>query len=205
MFSGIISEIGTIKKIHQPCTRAAQGQRQKAWLFEIQARRILTRLKIGSSVAVNGACLTVVRKMGSCFMVEVVAETLRKTYFSKLKDGAKVNLEPAVRPFDELGGHLVQGHIDDVGRISEIFDTKHDVIWTVELPKQLMRYVANKGFIALDGVSLTGLNPDTLKFQVAIIPYTMKHTIFQYKREGDPVNVEVDMMAKYLERLLPKR
>lgn len=196
MFSGIIYEIGTIREIKK---------RKNAWSFLIKASRTLSRLKPGSSVAVNGACLTVTKKVAGGFWVDIVAETLRKTYFGKFNIGSYVNLEPAIRPFDELGGHLVQGHIDGVGIIKDIFDTKHDVIYTVELPKKLMRYVANKGFIALDGISLTGLNPDTMHFRVAIIPYTLKHTIFKYKKKGDPVNVEVDMMAKYLERLLPRK
>ncbi|MDD5341944.1 MAG: riboflavin synthase [Patescibacteria group bacterium] len=196
MFSGIVYEIGTIKEIKK---------RKKAWSFQIKAGRILGRLKPGSSVAINGACLTVTKKVPGGFWVDVVAETMRRTYFGKLKVGSQVNLEPAIRAFDELGGHLVQGHIDGVGIIKDIFDTKHDVIFTVELPIKLMKYVANKGFIALDGISLTGLNPDTVNFQVAIIPYTRQHTIFKYKKKGDPVNVEVDMMAKYLERLLPKK
>lgn len=196
MFSGMVYDIGLIKEIKK---------RQRAWAFHIQAKRILGRLKVSGSVAVNGACLTVVKKVSGGFWVDVVAETLRRTALGKCRVGTKVNLEPAVRPFDELGGHLVQGHIDGVGKITDIFDTKHDLIYTIELPKKLMRYVANKGFIAVDGVSLTGFNPDTVAFQVAIIPYTNKHTIFQYKKEGDLVNIEVDMMAKYLERLLPKK
>ncbi|MBU0707260.1 riboflavin synthase [Patescibacteria group bacterium] len=196
MFSGIIYEIGTIKEIKK---------RKKAWSYYIQAKKSLSRMKVGSSIAVNGACLTVTKKTPKGFWIDMVAETMRKTYFNKCKVGARVNLEPSLRPFDELGGHLVQGHIDGVGKITDIFDTKHDLIYTIELPKKLMRYVANKGFIAVDGVSLTGLNPDTIMFQVAIIPHTNKHTTFQYKKKGDPVNIEVDMMAKYLERLLPKK
>lgn len=196
MFSGIIYDIGTIKDIKK---------RKRAWTFQLQAHRILSRLKVSGSVAVNGTCLTVVKKSPGGFWVEVVAETLRRTAFGKYRVGTKVNLEPAVRPYDELGGHLVQGHIDGVGKITDIFDTKHDLIYTIELPKKLMRYVINRGFIAIDGVSLTGFNPDTIAFQVAIIPYTNKHTIFQYKKEGDLVNIEVDMIAKYLERLLPKK
>ena len=196
MFSGMVYDIGTIKEIKK---------RQKAWAIHIQAKRILGRLKVSSSVSVNGACLTVVKKVPGGFWIEAVAETLRRTALGKYRVGTKVNLEPAVRPFDELGGHLVQGHIDCVGKITDIFDTKHDLIYTIELPKKLMRYVANKGFIAVDGVSLTGFNPDTIAFQVAIIPYTNTHTVFQYKKEGDLVNIEVDMMAKYLERLLPKK
>lgn len=196
MFSGIVYDIGTIKEIKK---------RKRAWAFQIQGKRILGRLKASSSVAVNGACLTVVKKVPGGFWVEVIAETLRRTAFGKYRVGAKVNLEPAVRPYDELGGHLVQGHVDCTGKITDIFDTKHDLIYTIRLPKKMMRYVANKGFITVDGVSLTGFNPDTIAFQVAIIPYTNTHTIFQYKKEGDLVNIEVDMIAKYLERLLPKK
>ncbi len=196
MFSGIIYEIGTVKQIKK---------RTKSWSYHIQAGKTLARTKVGSSVAVNGACLTVTKKEPRGFWVDIVAETMRRTYFGKCRVGTKVNLEPSLRPFDELGGHLVQGHVDGVGKIKDIFDTKHDLIYTIELPKKLMRYVANKGFIAVDGVSLTGLNPDTVEFQVAIIPHTKKHTIFQFKKKGDPVNIEVDMMAKYLERLLPRK
>lgn len=196
MFSGIICEVGKIKEIKK---------KKKSWAYNIQAKKVLNRLKVGSSIAVNGACLTVIKKEPNGFWIDIVAETMRKTYFKKCKVGTQVNLEPSLRPFDELGGHLVQGHIDGVGIITDIFDTKHDLIYSIKLPKKLMRYVANKGFIAVDGVSLTGLNPDTIMFQVAIIPHTNKHTIFQYKKKGDPVNIEVDMMAKYLERLLPKK
>ncbi|MDP3964545.1 MAG: riboflavin synthase [bacterium] len=196
MFSGIINEIGTIQAI---------TKRQRAWVVDVKAKRILSRLKKSGSVAVNGACLTVVKKSAGLFRVEVIRETLSKTTFRSLSVDDKVNLEAAVRPFDELGGHLVQGHIDATGSIMDIFDTGHDIILTVELPKRLMKYVADKGFIALDGVSLTGLNPDTTKFQVAIIPFTLEHTILKHKKVGDRVNIEVDMMAKYLERHLPRK
>ncbi len=196
MFSGNTYEVGTVKEIKK---------RKKSWSINITAKKILGRIKVGHCISISGACLPVTKKVAGGFMVEADVETLRHTLFQKIKVGSKLNLELPLRPFDDLGGHLVQGHVDGVGKILEVFDTHHDVIWTIELPKKLMKYVVHAGFIALDGVSLTGMNPDTIKFQVAIIPQTRKKTNFQYKKKGDLVNVEVDMMAKYLEKLVSKR
>jgi riboflavin synthase len=184
MFTGIVEELGTV--------RARAGHR-----FEFAASEVLEGLAVGDSVAVNGCCLTVVAVGDGWWGADVVDETLSRTVLGDLVAGDPVNLERPVRLADRLGGHLVQGHVDGVG---EIVRPAPDL--EVRVPPALRRYVVEKGSVALDGVSLTVVRPTDEGFTVAIIPHTAGVTTLGRKGVGDRVDVEVDVMAKYAERLL---
>ena len=195
MFSGIVERVGTIEGIE----RASGG----------------TRLRIrsgfdqdpaaGDSVSVNGVCLTVERAQAGIVETVAVEETLRRTTLGSLEAGRRVNLERAVRVGDALGGHWVQGHVDGVASIRTVSKNPEDVRVEVEIPEPLLRYVAEKGSIALDGVSLTVAAITDPIAVVALIPYTLSHTIASEYAPGRVVNVEVDIVARYLERLLTAR
>lgn len=192
MFTGIIKDKGKIEKI--------QGNR----IF-LKSEKIAPNLKLGSSVAVDGVCLTVSEKNKDMFSVEVMPETKRVTTLESLKRGDQVNLEPALTLQDEIGGHLVTGHIDGVGKISKIEREKDSFILEIVPPSQLIKYIVYKGSIALDGVSLTVAQVKKDRFSVALIPYTLKMTTLSDKKIEDKLNIEVDMIAKYLEKLLQKQ
>lgn len=195
MFTGIIEEIGTVKDI------IAKGDGKQ---IQIQAEKILDNLALDQSVCVNGVCLTVVDIRNSFFAADAVAETLTKSTLSHMARNEKVNLERALRLQDRLGGHLVQGHVDGVGTIQQLTHQPHTSNLVIEIPKELERYAISKGSIALDGVSLTIAKKEQNVITVAIIPHTMKQTIFQFKKLGDPVNIEVDFLAKYIEQFVNK-
>jgi riboflavin synthase len=192
MFTGIIKDKSKIENI--------QGNK-----FFLKSEKIASNLKLGSSVAVNGVCLTVSKKDKNMFSVEMMPETKRVTTLEGLKRGDQVNLEPALSIGEELGGHFVTGHIDGVGKISKIEKEKDGFILEIVPPSQLMKYIVYKGSIALDGVSLTVAQVKKDRFSVALIPYTLKMTTLSDKKTEDKLNIEVDMMAKYLERLLQKQ
>ncbi|UCE04506.1 MAG: riboflavin synthase [bacterium] len=195
MFTGIIEEIGTIKEIK------SQGSARR---FQIRAATILDDLVVDQSVSVNGVCLTVVEIGNSFFSADAVAETLAKSTLSQLRRKDKVNLERAMRLQDRLGGHLVQGHVDGVGAIRQLTHQSQASKLTVAIPEELERYTIQKGSIAFDGVSLTIANKEQNLITVAIIPHTMKQTVFQFKESGDLVNIEVDFLAKYVENFVLK-
>lgn len=189
MFTGLVEEIGKISKI-------AKGS--NSYQFSIQAKKVLSDLKLGDSVATNGACLTVVEVSNSSFSVDIMAETVNRTNFSQMKIGDPVNLERAMRLSDRLGGHLVLGHIDGIGKISHI--KKEDIahIISIEAPKEVLSQMLNKGSIAIDGISLTILKVTDEYFQVSIIPHTAQETTLLIKKAGEFVNLETDLIGKYV-------
>ncbi len=184
MFTGIVEEIGTLA-----------GREGKVLRFESEA--VAEGASVGDSIAVNGCCLTVVEVGDGCWSAEVVDETLRRTNLGRLTLGDLVNLERPVRACDRLGGHLVQGHVDAVGAIVQPAPDMR-----VGAPPGLLRYVAVKGSIAVDGCSLTVVDVDPEGFSVSIVPHTAEVTTLAGKGAGDQVNLEVDVIAKYSERLL---
>lgn len=192
MFTGIIEAVGRIRTFEA----AGDGARLRLDVPFAEG------LSLGESVAVNGCCLTVVETDGETFTADLSAETLRCTALGALPVGSDVNLERALRPFDRLGGHIVQGHVDAVGRVAHLGPTQDGgADLRVELPKGLRRYVAMKGSIALNGISLTISGIDGLFLSFAIVPHTLRVTALRSLAEGDPVNIEVDLLSRYLESL----
>ncbi|CCO07052.1 Riboflavin synthase alpha chain [Desulforamulus hydrothermalis Lam5 = DSM 18033] len=166
---------------------------------------MLEDVKIGDSIAVNGVCLTVTTFGEGIFTADVMAETLARTNLKELRPGSKVNLERALRLGDRLGGHLVSGHVDGIGTI--IGTARHDIatLVTVQAPDEVMKYIIKKGSVAIDGTSLTVVDFDRDKFQVSLIPHTAQVTVLGSKKIGDTVNLEADVLGKYIERLLQAR
>lgn len=196
MFTGLVEELGILQKTVRGSNSARLG---------IKSRRVIKGANPGDSIAVNGVCLTVTKVEDAAFTVDVMAETLTKTNLGRLAPGARVNLERALRLGDRLGGHLVSGHIDGVGNITG--REKHDIaiVFNISAPADIMRYVIRKGSIAVDGISLTVVDFDERGFQVSIIPHTALITTLGYKGPGDTVNLETDIIGKYIERLLAGR
>jgi len=193
MFTGLIEEIGEIKSI-------AKGA--KSARITISAAKIMCGVALGDSISTNGVCLTVTTFDKNSFSVDVMAETIRSSNLGKLKPGSYVNLERALRVSDRLGGHIVSGHIDGVGTIVDIH-TEENATWvSVETSKDILKYIIHKGSIAIDGISLTVAYVDENIFKVSIIPHTKGETTLVTKKIGDVVNLESDMMAKYIEKLL---
>lgn len=195
MFTGLIEEVGTVRRVERA---GADLQR-----LEIAASAVLADAEVGDSLNVNGACQTAVAVGGDSFWVESVAETLRRTTLGRLRPGDGVNLERSLRPTDRLGGHLVLGHVDGVGSVRRLETRRGEVLLEVLPPPELARYVAAKGAIAVDGISLTvvAVAADGA-FTIALIPHTLAHTNLRQVRPGDGVNLEVDVVARYVERLL---
>ncbi|MEO5628185.1 MAG: riboflavin synthase [Thermomonas sp.] len=162
-------------------------------------------IAMGESIAVNGCCLTVVGFDDGAFAVDASNETLSLTTLGRLAIGAPLNLERAMLPTDRLGGHLVSGHVDGLGHATRRWDDARAVRWRIEVPMAVLRYIAHKGSVCMDGVSLTVNAVDDSGFEVALIPHTVEHTAFHALREGDAVNIEVDLLARYVERLLDTR
>lgn len=196
MFTGIVEEVGTVRHVAE----SASGRR-----LEIGATDVLEGLALDDSIDVMGACLTVVARDDRSFTVDVVPETLARTSLGRLARGSHVNLERAATPATSLGGHFVQGHVDGTAALKTRTAEGEGARLRFALPKQLARYVIEKGFITLDGVSLTVAALAKTTFDVALIPHTARKTTLGALREGDLVNVEVDMIAKYVERLLESR
>ena len=192
MFTGIVGEVGQVITI-QPDKLA------------VAASQILKNLELGGSVAVNGACLTVTSFSEKAFSVDLSPETIRRTNLGFLKTGARVNLERPLAMGGELGGHLVQGHVDNTGRIESITPEGGSTLFRFNAPPEIMRFVVEKGFIAIDGISLTVTSVGTGYFQVSIVDYTKHHTNLIYRQIGDPVNLEIDILAKYVENFLAAR
>jgi riboflavin synthase len=194
MFTGIIREVGTIEE----CAPMGGGVR-----IRIRAAASAAELETDMSVAVNGICLTVVKKLGSSFELEAVEETLRKTTLGSRAAGDRVNLELPLRMGDRLDGHLVLGHVDAVGRILEIQELESSRLVTVGLPDGFAKYCVPTGSIAIDGISLTIARIEGSSITVSIIPYTLEHTIVREYARSDRVNLEFDVVGKYIERLIP--
>ncbi len=194
MFTGIVMAVGRV---------AALTQRGGDLELGVDAPGLEgVRVSIGDSISVQGVCLTATRKAGSVFFADVSLETLAKTTLGGLREGARVNLEPALRAGDSLGGHLVAGHVDAVGRLIDVHEEARSWRLQFKLPVALMRYVAPKGSVCIDGVSLTVNAVGEGAFDVNIIPHTHRATTLGDRATGDGVNVEIDLIARYLERLM---
>ena len=188
MFTGIVEEVGTLEAV-------------EANRLVIGASKVLNDLKVSGSICVNGACLTVTSRQDSSFSVDVVPETLRRTNLGSLNAGDPVNLERPLAVGDRFGGHIVQGHVDATGAVESIVQDGEALLIKLRASASVMRYVVEKGFIAVDGTSLTVVNCNSRMFTVTLIPYTRDNTALGTRKVGDSVNLEADIMAKYVERL----
>ena len=195
MFTGIIEGLGTIIEIR------SQGQGKR---FSFNADFVLEKTKIGDSISVSGVCLTVITIHDKWFQVDVSPETLARTTFGRAKIGDRVNLERALQLSGRIDGHLVSGHIDGMGTIKQKQNKGNAVIVGIGVPESFSRYMIKKGSIAVDGISLTINNCDRGSFEVSIIPHTAKMTTMAISRVGDSVNIETDMIGKYVERFVTK-
>jgi len=201
MFTGIVQAVGRVSASEQ----RAGDLRLVIDATDLAARVDATRLAVGESIAVNGACLTVVQFDGARFAADVSRETLSLTTLGSLRDGDPVNLEPALRAGDPLGGHLVSGHVDGPATITSMHADARSVRVELEVPEALARYIAPKGSVALDGASLTVNEVEGRRFSVNLIPHTVEATTFSSLAVGQTLNLEVDQLARYLERLLVQR
>ncbi|MDF2519831.1 MAG: riboflavin synthase, alpha subunit [Clostridia bacterium] len=193
MFTGLVEEIGTVQSI----TKSTKSAR-----ITIKARKVLEGSKIGDSIATNGVCLTATEISTGSFTIDVMAETMRRSNLKSLHPGDEVNLERALQLSDRLGGHIVSGHIDGVGVISS-YEKEDNAVWiTIEAAPELLRYIVQKGSIAIDGVSLTAAYVDDRVFKVSIIPHTKDMTTLLKKKPGHEVNLECDIVGKYIEKLM---
>lgn len=197
MFTGIIESVGTLAALEMRGGDARLGINVGTLPF--------TDVQLGESIAVNGVCLTVVAFTATSFEADASTETLALTTLGNLDAGALVNLERAMRPTDRLGGHLVSGHVDGLGAVASIHGDARAQRWRFTAPSTLLRYIARKGSICVDGVSLTVNEVDGEGFEVALIPHTVMHTAFAQTSVGDAVNLEIDLIARYVERLLQAR
>lgn len=193
MFTGIIEELGTVERVTRGRVSA---------VIAIRAEHILSDLKIGDSVAVNGVCLTATGLTGHGFTADVMHETLDCSALAGLGPGSPVNLERAMAANGRFGGHIVAGHVDGVGTIAAIEQDDNAIWFTITAPAQVLRYVVEKGSIAIDGISLTVARVETDRFAVSVIPHTAAVTLLGQRRTGDRVNLESDLVGKYVERLL---
>ncbi len=189
MFTGIIEEVGRV-------------QRMESDKIHIQAKTVLEGTKIGDSIAVNGVCLTVINLAAASFTADVMPETLNRSSLGKLKTGSSVNLERAMAADGRFGGHIVSGHIDGTGMIQKITKDGNAIRYRITASKPVMRGIVEKGSIAIDGISLTVAEANKDWFEVSIIPHTMSETILEGKRVGEMINLENDIIGKYVERLL---
>jgi riboflavin synthase len=193
MFTGIIEELGTIQEV---------VSRGNSFVLRIGATTVLSDLKLGDSISVNGVCLTVREVSSSSFSADISLETLRVSSLKSLREEDLVNLERSLRLTDRLGGHLVLGHIDGIGQILNKESKENTIFFVISAPKDLSRYIVQKGSIAVDGISLTITNTSSDSFSVAIIPYTAAKTTLSFKKVGDVVNLETDILGRYVEKLL---
>ena len=193
MFTGLIAVLGTLERLAEGSTSCR---------LTVRAPQLLSGVKIGDSIAVNGVCLTVVHLRGDTFTADVMPETVRRTTLHLLQPGDRVNLEKALRPTDGLDGHIVQGHVEGVGTIQQIIPEGNARVYRIQAPGELLRYIVEKGSIAVDGISLTVTEADDSGFGVSLIPHTAKMTTLGYKSAGDAVNLETDILARYVEKML---
>lgn len=196
MFTGIVRELGEVERIEV----SAEGAR-----LSIRAPETAPRVQLGDSVAINGVCLTLVRKEGERLWFDAVRETLRRSNLGTLKPGDRVNLEDALRLGDAMGGHFVQGHVDTTGTVQRLVRQGNAIVMVIGVGEEWMRYVVPKGSVAVDGVSLTVVDVGADEFSVWLIPHTRAVTTLGLRQVGDEVNVEFDMLAKYIEKLLQAR
>lgn len=194
MFTGIVEEIGTVNKIRR-------GQHSS--VLEISATTVLSGTKTGDSIAVNGVCLTVTALLSGAFTADVMHETLNRSTLKKLSPGSHVNLERAMPANGRFGGHLVAGHIDSTGTIIRTERDDSAIWFTIQADDNLLHYMVEKGSVAVDGISLTIAKISRTQFSVSVIPHTVRQTVLQERKEGDSVNLETDIVGKYIEKLLP--
>lgn len=193
LFTGLVEEIGKILKISKGINSSK---------ISIIAKKVLDNIKLGDSIAVNGTCVTVVDFKENFFTVDVMAETLRMSNLRNVKTGSRVNLERALKLGERLGGHIVSGHIDGTGKIVNIYDEDISTWVEIETSSALLKYIVLKGSVALDGVSLTVADISENSFSISLIPHTKGETILHYKKIGDIVNIECDLIGKYVEKML---
>lgn len=193
IFTGIIEELGSINRI---------SRGNKSYRIDVKAEKVLTDVKLGDSIAVNGVCLTVSECSQNSFTADVMPETLDKTTLKYLKNGSPVNLERALSLGDRMGGHLVQGHVDGVGSIMQKEKLDIAIIYKIKAPAAVLKYTVPKGSIAIDGISLTVIDVFPDSFTVSLIPHTAHLTVLGDKSTGDPVNLESDIIGRYVEKLL---
>lgn len=191
MFTGIVEAKGIVKRL---------GKNK----IDIESL-LIKDSKIGDSISINGVCLTITEKNKSIASFDISTQTRQKTSLGKLKIGEQVNTERALKAQDRLGGHFVTGHVDGVGKIFKITQTSEDTIFEIEIPDDLSKYIISKGSIAIDGVSLTIADIYKNRFSTSVIPHTLKVTNLSKKKKGDAVNIEVDLIGKYIEKLLSPR
>ena len=191
MFTGIVEEVGVVAKISGNA-------------MTVRASKVTGDLKLGDSIAVNGACLTAVSCGRNEFSVDLTPETMRRTSLGQLSVGRPVNLERALLASDRMGGHIVQGHVDGTGRVMSTKPEGDSIIFRIRVPKRLHRYIVEKGFVAVDGISLTVVKRGASSFTLAVIPYTLNNTNLASLSVGDRVNLEADILAKYIESLLDR-
>lgn len=194
MFTGIIQAVGHIK--------AAQAKQGDLRLYIATGKLDLSDVELGDSIATNGVCLTVVDLPGDGFWADVSRETLEYSTLEHLKVGSEVNLEKALTPTTRLGGHLVSGHVDGVGEVVSRYEDARSWRIHIQAPKSLAKYISHKGSICVDGISLTVNKVDGAVFELNIVPHTVQETIIEHYKQGHKVNLEVDVIARYLERLL---
>ena len=192
MFTGIVEEVGQVASLSD-------------YRLVVRAETVLEDAHVGDSISVNGACLTVVEFDAGSFAVDLAPETLRRTSLGQAGPGSAVNLERALAAHDRMGGHIVQGHVDSTGDITAITPEADCFVLEIESPAPLAPYIVEKGFIAVDGISLTVVQSAELRFTISIIPFTMQHTNLRERKVGDKVNLEADILAKYVESLLAAR
>ena len=193
MFTGIVEETGTIREIRRGHASA---------VLKIGAHRVLEGTRIGDSIAVNGICLTVTGMDSGAFTADVMHETLRRTSLSALAPGSRVNLERAMPADGRFGGHIVSGHVDGIGTITDIRRDDNAIWYTFRADPGVLRYIVEKGSITVDGVSLTVAKVQTDRFSISAIPHTVSQTVLQDRKKGDTVNLETDIIGKYVEKLL---
>ena len=189
MFTGIVEEVGRVSGLTD-------------YRLVVNVERVLTDVNLGDSIAVNGACLTVVEFDKASFAVDLAPETLRRTSLEQAGPGAAVNLERALAVNARMGGHIVQGHVDGTGVITALTPEADCYIMEIEAPESLTPYIVEKGFIAVDGISLTVVQRTASRFTISVIPFTMQNTNLRERGVGDKLNLEADILAKYVESLL---
>ena len=191
MFTGIVEEVGVVAKISDIG-------------MTVRATKVTEDLKLGDSIAVNGACLTAVSFDRTEFSVDLSPETMRRTSLDQLSVGGPVNLERALLASDRMGGHIMQGHVDGTGRVMSTKRDGDSTVFRIRVPKRLQRYIVEKGFVAVDGISLTVVKRGASSFTLAVIPYTLDNTNLASLSVGNRVNLEADILAKYVESLLDR-
>ena len=193
MFTGIVEEMGTIAGIQKGA---------KSAVLTIQAEKVFSDIHIGDSIALNGVCLTVTSFSGNTYTADVMNETLRRSSLGSLTIGSKVNLERAMAANGRFGGHIVSGHIDGTGTITKVEKDDNAIWYTIAAEENLMKYIVEKGSIAIDGISLTVAKRSDVDFAISMIPHTAKETVLSQKKPGDIVNLENDIVGKYIEQLM---